>query len=268
MDPMSFLFDSSAACRRNMLFLGNTDHLIFGGESLRSSLGIEESLKRRPFFCQPDDMFGDEYYDDQSPEKKRRLSSEQVHMLEKTFEAENKLEPDRKLELAKKLGLQPRQVAIWFQNRRARWKTKQLERDYDLLKSLYDSLLVDYDSILRDNEKLRLEVTSLNEKLRTRETPQTENCADPAMEKVGDGFSSGSSGSTVANEGIPWHMGSPGSYYLHDDGDQIRHQLVDIMDAAKSEDYDSSGDDRSCFCGVFCDQQQQLEASGGWWDWP
>ncbi|KAL5559326.1 hypothetical protein UlMin_035537 [Ulmus minor] len=60
--------------------------------------------------------------------KKRRLIANQVQFLEKTFELENKLEPERKLQLAKELGLQPRQVAIWFQNRRARFKTKYKEK--------------------------------------------------------------------------------------------------------------------------------------------
>ncbi|CDY28696.1 BnaCnng05820D [Brassica napus] len=67
-------------------------------------------------------------------EKKKRLQLEQVKVLEKSFELGNKLEPERKIQLAKALGMQLRQIAIWFQNRRARWKTRQLERDYDSLK--------------------------------------------------------------------------------------------------------------------------------------
>ena len=92
------------------------------------------------------------------PEKKRRLTVDQVKYLEKSFEVENKLEPDRKVQLAKDLGLQPRQVAIWFQNRRARYKTKQLEKDYDSLKECYDKLRDDHDRLSEENEKLRLEV--------------------------------------------------------------------------------------------------------------
>ena len=86
--------------------------------------------------------------------KKRRLSLDQVKALERNFEVENKLEPERKAKLAEELGLQPRQVAIWFQNRRARWKTKQLERDYNLLKATYDSLKINYEGPQQQNEAL------------------------------------------------------------------------------------------------------------------
>ncbi|KAL4368460.1 hypothetical protein GQ457_05G014780 [Hibiscus cannabinus] len=97
-------------------------------------------------------------------EKKRRLSVEQVTALEKNFEVENKLEPERKVKLAQELGLQPRQVAVWFQNRRARWKTKQLERDYGLLKTTYDTLKANYESLRHDNEALLKEIRELQAK--------------------------------------------------------------------------------------------------------
>ncbi|XP_031256218.1 homeobox-leucine zipper protein ATHB-6 [Pistacia vera] len=98
-------------------------------------------------------------------EKKRRLSVDQVKALEKNFEVENKLEPERKVKLAQELGLQPRQVAVWFQNRRARWKTKQLERDYGVLKANYDALKLNYDALQHDNEALLKEIRELKSKL-------------------------------------------------------------------------------------------------------
>lgn len=98
-------------------------------------------------------------------EKKRRLSVDQVKALEKNFEVENKLEPERKVKLAQELGLQPRQVAVWFQNRRARWKTKQLERDYGLLKASHDALKHKYDSLHRENESLLNEIRELKSKI-------------------------------------------------------------------------------------------------------
>ncbi|KAK9277411.1 hypothetical protein L1049_006954 [Liquidambar formosana] len=103
------------------------------------------------------------------PEKKRRLTADQVHFLEKNFEVENKLEPERKVQLAKELGLQPRQIAIWFQNRRARFKTKQMEKDYDSLKARYDNLKADYDCLLKEKGKLNNEVLLLKDKLLLRD---------------------------------------------------------------------------------------------------
>ncbi|CAL5361595.1 unnamed protein product [Camellia sinensis] len=63
----------------------------------------------------------------------RRFSDDQIRSLETMFESESKLEPRKKMQVARELGLQPRQVGIWFQNKRARWKSKQLERDYSVL---------------------------------------------------------------------------------------------------------------------------------------
>lgn len=100
----------------------------------------------------------------QISEKKRRLSVDQVKALEKSFEIENKLEPERKVKLAQELGLQPRQVAVWFQNRRARWKTKQLERDYGILKANYDSLKLNFEALQHDKEALLAELNELKSK--------------------------------------------------------------------------------------------------------
>ncbi|XVE85901.1 hypothetical protein DITRI_Ditri17bG0128600 [Diplodiscus trichospermus] len=97
----------------------------------------------------------------QAGEKKRRLNIEQVKTLEKNFELGNKLEPERKMQLARALGLQPRQIAIWFQNRRARWKTKQLEKDYDLLKRQYEAIKADNDALQAQNRKLHAEIMAL-----------------------------------------------------------------------------------------------------------
>ncbi|NP_001296723.1 jasmoni isoform 1 [Solanum lycopersicum] len=97
----------------------------------------------------------------QAGEKKRRLNMEQVKTLEKNFELGNKLEPERKMQLARALGLQPRQIAIWFQNRRARWKTKQLEKDYELLKRQFDAIKAENDALQTQNQKLHAEIMSL-----------------------------------------------------------------------------------------------------------
>ncbi|KAI0495359.1 hypothetical protein KFK09_025509 [Dendrobium nobile] len=107
----------------------------------------------------------------QPGEKKRRLNMEQVRTLEKNFELGNKLEPERKMQLARALGLQPRQIAIWFQNRRARWKTKQLEKDYDLLKRQFDAIKADNDVLQNQNKKLQAEILAL----KGREAPELIN---------------------------------------------------------------------------------------------
>ncbi|KAG9155188.1 hypothetical protein Leryth_020446 [Lithospermum erythrorhizon] len=153
------------------LWMANSSHS-FHGSSSTMVINYEENACERSLFPQNDkeDNVSEEFLDAcfHQPEKKRRLSSGQVQLLERSFEVENKLEPERKVQLAKELGLQPRQVAIWFQNRRARYKNKQLEKDYDVLKSNYDKLKSDYDYIFKENEKLKNEVHMLTDKMRLR----------------------------------------------------------------------------------------------------
>ncbi|KAJ6803763.1 homeobox-leucine zipper protein HOX6-like [Iris pallida] len=97
--------------------------------------------------------------------KKRRFSEEQVKSLELMFEAQTKLEPRKKLQLSKDLGLHPRQVAIWFQNKRARWKSKQLEREYGSLKADYDALLSSFESLKNEKQALAKQLQKLAELL-------------------------------------------------------------------------------------------------------
>ncbi|KAK5835257.1 hypothetical protein PVK06_010944 [Gossypium arboreum] len=145
--PHSFIFPPNEDHSNDHLFSPSCPPQLF--------LGVEQVLVE------------DESSDDDGShvgEKKKRLKLEQVKALEKSFESGNKLEPQRKLQLAKALGLKPRQVAIWFQNRRARWKTKLLEKDYDVLKKQCEALKADADALQAQNKKLSAELLSLKTK--------------------------------------------------------------------------------------------------------
>ncbi|KAJ6356761.1 hypothetical protein OIU78_004793 [Salix suchowensis] len=57
------------------------------------------------------------------PRKKLRLSKEQSRLLEESFRQHHTLNPRQKEALTLQLKLRPRQVEVWFQNRRARYCT-------------------------------------------------------------------------------------------------------------------------------------------------
>ncbi|KAH7852843.1 hypothetical protein Vadar_030006 [Vaccinium darrowii] len=107
--------------------------------------------------------------------KKRKLSEEQVSMLEMSFGNEHKLESERKDRLASELGLDPRQVAVWFQNRRARWKSKKLEEQYSKLKMEHDSTVV--EKCLLESEVLKLKEQLCDAQ---KEIQRLERCTDGA----------------------------------------------------------------------------------------
>ncbi|EEF30913.1 homeobox protein, putative [Ricinus communis] len=77
--------------------------------------------------------------DGDTSRKKLRLSKDQSAILEESFKEHNTLNPKQKLALAKQLGLRPRQVEVWFQNRRARTKLKQTEKKTDGCKKKFRS---------------------------------------------------------------------------------------------------------------------------------
>lgn len=96
---------------------------------------------------------------------KRRFTDEQIKSLESIFESETRLEPRKKVQLARELGLQPRQVAIWFQNRRARWKSKQIEQEYRVLKDDYDNLASQFESLKKEKQSLLIQLQNLGDLL-------------------------------------------------------------------------------------------------------
>ncbi|PKA55114.1 Homeobox-leucine zipper protein HOX16 [Apostasia shenzhenica] len=286
MDSGRFIFDSSFPHGGHMLVLGGTGSPVFRGA--RSVLSLEEGPnKRRPFFTTAEELLEEEYYDEQLPEKKRRLTPEQVHLLETSFEAENKLEPERKSELAKKLGLQPRQVAVWFQNRRARWKTKQLERDYDRLKANLDALLGDHDALLRDNDRLRSQVLSLTERLREKELAEAGKLpiSDPKEEAAFEGqlsppppplptppqprwedrLSTGSGESVVVDGGGPaLPLDSSGDSYFQIQGGA--GCCMGPLDGGVASEEDGGSSDDGC---SYLPGSMFVEAAdaGNWWVW-
>lgn len=90
--------------------------------------------------------------------RRKRFNDDQIKSLEITFESEARPELHLKQQLANKLGLQPRQVAIWFQNKRARSKSKQIEREYSVLKSNYDNLALQFEALRKENQALLIQV--------------------------------------------------------------------------------------------------------------
>ncbi|WCJ34034.1 Homeobox-leucine zipper protein family [Euphorbia peplus] len=92
--------------------------------------------------------------------KKLRLSKEQSAFLEESFKEHNTLNPKQKMALAKHLNLRPRQVEVWFQNRRARTKLKQTEVDCEYLKRCCETLTEENRRLQKELQELRALKTS------------------------------------------------------------------------------------------------------------
>ncbi|KAF8098976.1 hypothetical protein N665_0255s0051 [Sinapis alba] len=141
--------------------------------------------------------------------RKRKLTDEQVNMLEMSFGDEHKLESERKDKLAAELGLDPRQVAVWFQNRRARWKNKRLEEEYNKLKNSHDNVVV-------DKCRLESELLQLKEQLYD---------AEREIQKLAERVEGGSSNSPVSSSVSVEANETPffGDYKVGDDGDDYNN---------------------------------------------
>ncbi|XP_047332425.1 homeobox-leucine zipper protein HOX3-like [Impatiens glandulifera] len=89
------------------------------------------------------------------PWKKLRLTKEQSRLLEESFQQNHTLNPKQKETLAMKLMVKPRQVEVWFQNRRARSKLKQTEIECEYLKRWFGSLTEQNKLLRKEVEELR-----------------------------------------------------------------------------------------------------------------
>ncbi|KAM7487726.1 hypothetical protein LguiB_025210 [Lonicera macranthoides] len=89
------------------------------------------------------------------PRKKLRLTKEQSRLLEESFRQNHTLNPKQKEGLAMQLKLKPRQVEVWFQNRRARSKLKQTEMECEYLKRWFGSLTEQNIRLQKEVEELR-----------------------------------------------------------------------------------------------------------------
>ncbi|XP_061357608.1 homeobox-leucine zipper protein HAT22-like [Gastrolobium bilobum] len=97
----------------------------------------------------------DEDEDGTTARKKLRLTKEQSALLEESFKQHSTLNPKQKQALARQLNLRPRQVEVWFQNRRARTKLKQTEVDCEILKKCCETLTDENRRLQKELQELK-----------------------------------------------------------------------------------------------------------------
>ncbi|GMN54453.1 hypothetical protein TIFTF001_023577 [Ficus carica] len=143
--------------------------------------------------------------------KQKRLTQDQVRLLERSFTTSKKLEPERKLELAGELGIPPRQVAVWYQNKRARWRTQSIEIDCGALQVRLESALAEKRLLEREVDRLRGELHKAKEMLHF-----ALECKKPPLEAPI---------STTTNTNTLCSISSSTSFY--DNCDQDHHDYQD-----------------------------------------
>lgn len=97
----------------------------------------------------------DEEDEEAAARKKLRLTKDQSALLEGRFKEHTTLNPKQKQTLAKQLNLRPRQIEVWFQNRRARTKLKQTEVDCDYLRRCCETLTEENRRLQKELEEMK-----------------------------------------------------------------------------------------------------------------
>ncbi|XP_073047252.1 homeobox-leucine zipper protein HOX19-like [Primulina eburnea] len=106
--------------------------------------------------------------------KKLRLEKDQITLLEESFEQHSSLSMAQKQLLAERLKLKPRQVEVWFQNRRARTKMKQTEIDREFLKK-------NCERLSDENLQLKRQLLELRSGVKTENPPPPPPAASPPL---------------------------------------------------------------------------------------
>ncbi|KAG6491553.1 homeobox-leucine zipper protein HAT14-like [Zingiber officinale] len=141
-----------------------SDCLAFFPSSQEGEEADGRARKRPQSASRSEDTEKEEEAKEASRMKKLRLRKEQVALLEDSFTEHNILNSKQKQDLASRLNIQPRQVEVWFQNRRARTKLKQTEGHCQSLKKWCEKLR-------EENQKLREEIEELRSRNTTHESP-------------------------------------------------------------------------------------------------
>uniref|UniRef100_A0A2P2KQ91 Homeobox domain-containing protein n=1 Tax=Rhizophora mucronata TaxID=61149 RepID=A0A2P2KQ91_RHIMU len=149
---------------------------ISGKRSEREGNGEENEMERACSRGISDEEDGD------TSRKKLRLTKDQSAVLEESFKEHNTLNPKQKMALANQLGLRPRQVEVWFQNRRARTKLKQTEVDCEFLKRCCENLSEENRRLQKEVQELR--ALKLSPQFYMQMTPPTTLTMCPSCERV------------------------------------------------------------------------------------
>ncbi|KAL0331507.1 UNVERIFIED_CONTAM: Homeobox-leucine zipper protein HAT4 [Sesamum angustifolium] len=121
--------------------------------------------------------------DAENSRKKLRLSKDQSAILEESFKEHNTLNPVKAKDgFGQEIGLRPRQVEVWFQNRRARTKLKQTEVDCEFLKRCCENLTEENRRLQKEVQELR--ALKLSPQLYMQMTPPTTLTMCPSCERV------------------------------------------------------------------------------------
>ncbi|CAI0402773.1 unnamed protein product [Linum tenue] len=172
-----------------------------GGSSFQMDFGIGSGAfgrGKRDLEAAEAERAGSRASDDDengSTRKKLRLSKDQSAFLEESFKEHNTLNPKQKVALAKQLNLRPRQVEVWFQNRRARTKLKQTEVDCEYLKRCCETLTEENRRLQKELQELRALKTSQPFYM---QLPATTLTMCPSCERVATTTTNTSTPSTAA----------------------------------------------------------------------